>query len=250
MLEALAAKKDGGSFEHGGEREDYITSAIFGPLQFLPTTAVWEFAKQILLPPAWKAPPRWDGSFQPSSHEVAFWPRLKHRVNRVEPDVVLTVNGIDPAHQITVAIEAKWNWKVPSNHLKEQTDQQRKALLEEQIVASDIVSVVVAKQFPPEAVPSAYCVTWAALCAFVPSPLLKAWHDLISRALARLGEHPMRPFGGFRAPGAVNDSEILAFNFSRDAWMRDQFALQDLPAASTFIAAANFPRLVSPQEIP
>lgn len=249
MLEALAAKKDGGSFEHGGEREDYITSAIFGPLRFLPTTAVWEFARHILLPPTWNAPSTWNGSFEPNSHEVAFWPRLSHRGSKVEPDALLTFTGIDPAHRIAVVIEAKWNWKVATDHLDAQADGQVRALLEEQIVATEIVPVVVAKQFPPGARLSAYGVTWAALCAFDPSPLLKPWHELISRALARLGEHPMRPFRGFIAPGPVDVVAIMAFDFTRDASPRDQFVLRALPAASTFLAAANFPRLVSPKEI-
>lgn len=235
MLEALAAKKDGGAFSRACEREDYVTSAIFGPLRFLPTAAVWEFVENILLPPGLR------GNIEPRTHTIDFWPRMPRRSSTIEPDVVLSFSEKDAAPRLVVSIETKWNWKVSADQLNAQIEGQQEGLRAAHGKDAEIVSVLVSKQFP-DGLLSAQCLTWASLCAFHPSPLLAPWYNLVFRALARLGEHPAVPFKGFCLTEQVESELLKSFKVAEDQWMQTMFSLAKLPAESMFVAAQSFPQ--------
>jgi hypothetical protein len=94
--------------------EDEITSIIFGPLEFMSVTDVWDIAK-ILLGKACNI-----DNHSPTKFELKFWEKLKKDDgNHIEPDAELIF--LDGEKRLLgILIELKWNAPEGENQLEKQ----------------------------------------------------------------------------------------------------------------------------------
>ena len=252
MLEALASRKDGRIFSDSSNvqahqdgridgREDFITSAVFGPLRFLPTSGVWNFVKSTLLASGK------GGGIDPRSHEVEFWPSLRHAGHRVEPDLLLTFWGNDEIPLCVVCVEAKWGWRPGDDELARQVIGQQRAVQERYVGCVNIHHVVVSRVFHDIEVPNVNCVTWRELSAsstifgFAASQDVVGWLDMVKRALLRLGESPVPPLAGFNLDEFSSDLKpLFSFGGAGGAVGWSLFLPVVLPDADEVFAASRF----------
>jgi hypothetical protein len=127
MLEAFVHKKRLGKVLSGDAQlgsvttfpEDVITSAVFGPLQYMSTTAAWDVVRSTLLRTTFG----YFRDIQPIRHELLFWkmhPLSCGSGHRSEPDVVFKFFGNGSEILLMLILEVKWDAKLSEHQLVKQ----------------------------------------------------------------------------------------------------------------------------------
>lgn len=203
--------------EHTNDKnEDAITSMVFSPLAFMTPEAALRMLEALV----GEDLRRETKDRRPVRHEMSLWPTGLvaagwggSEESRCEPDLVVRFE-FDEGRPVLVIGEMKWDWRVSAEHLRQETDRERRSLAGD---PSDPVGVVFAiTKFPlKEDIRDVVQLTWvnvhgraSFLARREPKTPGGEWGRLVSGFLEQAEQ---MDFQGFRAGDypAVEASEPL-----------------------------------------
>jgi hypothetical protein len=204
-----------------GKDEDGVTSMAFSPLAFMTADAAAEVLGEIVGSVFNAAS---DGR-RPRAHEILLWPQgLRdtgwegNRSTRCEPDFIVRFD-FDEGSPLAIIGEMKWDWLVGSEHLRAETDRQRRAV---KTLYSDAVQIVLT-------------ITKRTVQGELPDTVAKTWVDVHRAATALARRNPAS------APGRWGRlvADFLAYAEQMDFQGFTEFAQVAAPTSTMFWSAAS-----------
>ena len=190
--------------EHANSKdEDGVTSMVFTPLAFMSAEAAASVLGEIC---GTALAGVFDGR-EPIHHEVILWPQgLRDTAwtdgagsTRCEPDILIRFD-FQVGHSVVLIGEMKWNWMVGTEHLRIETDRQRRAVRAFYPNAGQVV-LTITKRLVRQRLDDTVERTWVqvhgaatALARRAPSSPAGRWGRLVADFLSRAEQMDFQGF--------------------------------------------------------